>query len=410
MPTLKKTSLRSIFRKSQFIAFLVMLFICFLMFISLSTFIMKTYVQQNINLLGNTLSERIQPALVFRDEVTLKQVLNEYTQTHSIKTIYVFDNKNNLIGSSTKSKVRFSFFENLLNDWFLKQPSNFIIYHQEKIGVIQIYGSSEATLHFLFTIFFAIFACMAAMLMTLWFSAKVTYRFIMQSIYPLTHIAQLVSDQKAYNLRFPDNKIQEFQNLNHVFNELLSEIQSWHNQLQDENHQLSHQAKHDSLTGLANKSYFYQFLINIFNQPHEKSSAVLLFIDNNNFKLINDRYGHLAGDSVLIEMANRFKSTLLNDCFISRLGGDEFAIILTNIFNQQQLFDHIETLMQIQNSSIQFNKQEILFSFSIGAAYFRHASSLEDLITQADQAMYKAKNSSVNWFIHHSIYRPNDHE
>lgn len=410
MNTSPKTSLRSIFRKSQFIAFLIMLSICLLMFISISTFIMKSYVQQNINLLGNTLSERIQPALVFRDEATLKQVLNEYTQTHSIKTIYVFDNKNNLIESSTKSKVDFSFFENLLNEWFLKQPSNFIIYHQEKIGVIQIYGSSESTLHFLFTIFFAIFTCMTAMLITLWLSTRITYRFIMQSIYPLTHIAQLVSKQKAYNLRFPDNKIHEFNNLNHVFNELLSEIQSWHNQLQNENYLLSYQTKHDPLTSLANKSYFYQFLINIFNQPSEKTSTVLLFIDNNDFKSINDKYGHLAGDNILIEMGIRFELALTNDCFIARLSGDEFAIILPNITSQQSLHEYIKILMATQNMPLIFKEQEIFFSFSIGAAYFRHASSPDDLITQADQAMYKAKNSPEHWFIHHSPYRPNDHE
>ncbi|WP_413228184.1 diguanylate cyclase domain-containing protein [Acinetobacter baretiae] len=397
----KLKSLRSVFKKSQFIAFVIMLMICLLMFTSISTLVMKTYVQQNINLLGNTLSDRIQPALVFRDEAILKQVLNEYTQTHSIKKIYVFDNKNNLLGSSIKPEVQFSFFENLLNGWFLKQPSNFIVYHQEKIGVIQIYGSSEATLRFLFTIFFEIFICMAAMLITLWFSTKTTYRFIMQSIYPLTHIAQLVSDQKAYNLRFPDNKIYEFQNLNHVFNELLSEIQSWHNQLQDENHQLSYQAKHDSLTGLANKSYFYQFLMSIFTQPVEKSSTVLLFIDNNDFKLINDKYGHLAGDNVLIEMAIRFKAALLDHCFIARLGGDEFAVVLTNIFTHHQLFEYINILMQNQDEPIIFNEQEIFFSFSIGVAYFNYASSPEELINQADQAMYQAKNTSKHWFIHH---------
>jgi methyl-accepting chemotaxis protein len=65
----------------------------------------------------------------------------------------------------------------------------------------------------------------------LW-SVNLTYRQIMQAIKPLTHIAQLVSDQKAYNLRFPNNHIKEFQNLNNVFNELLEEIQIWNTNLQ----------------------------------------------------------------------------------------------------------------------------------------------------------------------------------
>ena len=67
-------------------------------------------------------------------------------------------------------------------------------------------------------------ACFHIVIALLW-SVNLTYRQIMQAIKPLTHIAQLVSDQKAYNLRFPNNQIKEFQNLNTVFNELLEEIQ-----------------------------------------------------------------------------------------------------------------------------------------------------------------------------------------
>lgn len=404
------SSLRSVFRKSQFFALLIMLTICLVTFFSISTFVMKTYVQQNINLLGSTLSERIQPALVFKDEVTLKQILNEYTQTHSIKVIYVFDNQNHLIESSAKSEAKFSFFENLLNEWFLNKPSNFNIYHQEKIGSLQIYGSSETSLHVLLTIFFAILICMGTMLMTLWLSTKITYQFIMQSISPLTHIAQLVSDQKAYNLRFPNNKINEFQNLNNVFNELLSEIQSWHNQLQTENTQLSYQAKHDPLTSLANKSYFDQFLLSIFSNYNDKATAVLLFIDNNEFKLINDKYGHLAGDHVLYEMSMRFKSTLSKNCFIARIGGDEFAVVLTGIIDQQQLMLYIEKILSSHLVPVVFKGQVIHFSFSVGAAYFRHASSPEMLITQADQAMYKAKNAPNHWFIQHLTHQAHEYE
>lgn len=82
----------------------------------------------------------------------------------------------------------------------------------------------------------------------LWWSVNLTYRQIMQAIYPLTNIAQIVSEQKAYNLRFPYNRIKEFQDLNTVFNELLEEIQIWDNQLQKENRKLSFQAHHDQLT------------------------------------------------------------------------------------------------------------------------------------------------------------------
>lgn len=397
------TSLKKIFQKSQLINLCVMFLICSLTFVSISIITMQTYVTQNLNLLGSTLSERVQPALVFRDDVILKQILNEYTQEHSIRTIYVYDNSNNLIANSTENPNHFSSLQKLFDHWFLNQPATFTIYHQQKIGKLQIYGSSEKILQFLLTILIGVFISLFAMLITLWISTKFTYRFIIQAIYPLSQIARLVSEQKAYNLRFPNNKIKEFQHINNVFNELLSEIQVWHNHLQKENSQLSFQAKHDALTKLPNRGYFYQNLLAIFENPEDRDHSALLFIDNNNFKMINDKYGHLAGDAVLVEMAKRIKLCLRSEDFIARLGGDEFAIIIKSIHRTQHLTNIAEKIVATTQEPLPFNDEMIYFSFSMGMAFSSRASSPEDLITQADQAMYKAKNSTKNWSISHKL-------
>jgi len=235
----------------------------------------------------------------------------------------------------------------------------------------------------------------------LW-SVNLTYRQIMQAIKPLTHIAQLVSDQKAYNLRFPNNHIKEFQNLNTVFNELLEEIQVWHTHLQKENLQLSFQARHDQLTGLANRHYFYEELLNIFKNKQFRHNSALIFIDNNKFKAINDHYGHLAGDAVLREMANRLMQSVRQEDFIARLGGDEFAIILHTIHHSDHLQTIAEGLLASCDEPLDFNGQLIHFSFSLGIAFSQFADNPDDLVMQADQAMYKAKNSDEHWF----IYKP----
>lgn len=119
----------------------------------------------------------------------------------------------------------------------------------------------------------------------------------------------------------------------------------------------------------------------------------------NNFKDINDQYGHLAGDAVLQEMAKRLKSNLRQHDFITRLGGDEFAIIVHNIQQPQQLASICEHLLSCSKAPLIFEKAEIHFSFSIGIAFAKNAASPEELITQADSAMYRAKTLPHHWFI-----------
>lgn len=397
----KSNSLHSVFRRSQATIFAITLIICCFTFVSISTFTMETYTKQNLNILSLAVSERIQPAVVFRDQQTISQILNEYTSQHSIRSIEVFDNQNIQLANSTKSKAYYSRLQVLLDHVFLKDPVKLKIFHNnQQVGQLIIYGSSERILQFIVTILIGLAMVMLFMIIALWWSTNSTYRYIMQSMQPLTQTAQIVSDQKAYNLRFPKNNIKEFQDLNDVFNQLLHEIQTWHTHLQDENHQLSFEAKHDHLTALPNRSYFYSQLLHLFEQPGLRSNSALIFIDNNQFKRINDQYGHPAGDAVLIEMAQRLKSRIRQHDFIARLGGDEFAILLESVHQRDHLITIAEHLLESCKKPLSFNEHQIYFSFSIGIAFSQFASTPEELITQADQAMYKAKHLHHHWCIH----------
>ena len=399
----QSTSLRALFRKSQFTIFAITFAICSFTFATISTFTMETYAKQNLQLLSQTVLERIQPAVVFKDKETINQIVDNYTREHAIRSIHVYDSQHRLLAESTQNIRNTTFLQDLLDKWFLHDPIKLnIVHHDKEVGELILYGSSENILQFLKTIIIGLAISMFFIVIALLWSINLTYRQIMQAMKPLTHIAQLVGDQKAYNLRFPNNHIKEFQNLNTVFNELLEEIQIWHNHLQNENHQLSFQAHHDQLTGLANRHYFYDELINIFKNPNYRYNSALLFIDNNKFKVINDQYGHLAGDAVLKEMASRLRQSVRHEDFIARLGGDEFAIILHAIHHVDHLNFIAENLLASCKQPLNFNGQLIHFSFSIGIAFSQFAENPEDLITQADQAMYKAKLLNPHWF----LYKP----
>ncbi|KAA8732158.1 diguanylate cyclase [Acinetobacter qingfengensis] len=396
-------SLKNLFKKSQLISILLILFIFSILFFPLSVYMMKSYANQNLQLVANTLGDSLQPALVFHDQKIIQQIINENTNNYAIRRIYVFNAQHELIAHSEKTPELLPKVQYLLDQYFLNTPIHSDVIHQKSVGQIVIYGSSEKILQFIFTFLFSIALSLIVMLVALWFITRRTYRKIIQSIYPLMHTAQLVSKQKAYNLRFPENKIEEFQKLNDVFNELLIKIQDSHNDLTNENQQLSIQANHDPLTGLANRNFFYQKLLEIFEYEHFRDHTALLFIDNNKFKDINDQYGHLAGDAVLIEMAHRLKQNLRENDLIARLGGDEFAIILSPIYQKKDVIHIAETLLTTSHHPLFHDGYAIDFSFSVGIALSKQADSPEDLITQADQAMYQAKNSESQWSLYQDV-------
>ena len=396
----KSTSLQALFRKSQFTIFAITFLICSFTFATISVFTVESYAKQNLLLMSRTISERIQPALVFKDQTALSQVINEYTHQHSIRLIKVYDDQGKQISESIKNTAQHSALQNFFDHIFLKEAITLPVQHQGRVvGEVVLYGSSNEIMMFIIKIFTGLGIGMLFMIGALWWSVNSTYRHLMQSISPIIHIAQLLSSQKAYNLRFPKNDIKEFNHLNIVFNQLLDEIQSWHTHLQNENSQLSYQVQHDHLTGLANRHYFHQRVYHLFEDSKQRNRSALVFIDNNNFKSINDQHGHLVGDEVLKEMANRLKSNIRQQDFVARLGGDEFAIILNSVNTIENLSTIAENLLKCCERPLIYKDQEIHFSFSLGIALSSQAANPEDFISQADQAMYKAKSLKQHWSI-----------
>ncbi|AMW78001.1 hypothetical protein AMD27_03245 [Acinetobacter sp. TGL-Y2] len=395
------SSLQSLFRRSQFTIFAITFLICTLTFTSISVLTVKSYAKQNLELISRTVSERVQPALVFQDQSTLSSIIHEYTLQHSVRLIEVNDSKGKQIAKSVKTIEHYSTLQNMFDQLFFKLPIKVTVkHHDREVGEVLLYGSSKDITLFIIKILCALLLGMLFMLFALWWSVSATYQHIMRSISPIIQIAQLVSSQKAYNLRFPENNIKEFNHLNSAFNQLLGEIQSWHTHLQSENSQLSYQVQHDDLTKLPNRNYFYQMLCDAYDNENTRNQAALIFIDNNNFKAINDKYGHLVGDEVLKETAKRLKQNTRQNDFVARLSGDEFAIILKSIHQAEHLVSIAENLIKCCDEPLNYKGQDIHFSFSLGIAIAKEAQSPEDFISHADQAMYKAKTLKHHWFIY----------
>ena len=142
-------------------------------------------------------------------------------------------------------------------------------------------------------------------------------------------VAHAARSERDFDRRVPSAQIAELDSLGSDFNALLGEMEAWQSHLQSENETLAHQASHDSLTGLPNRAFFEGRLIRALRSAAKVNERVaVLFLDSDRFKDINDRFGHAAGDAVLVAVADRVRAQLREDDLVARLGGDEFAVLL----------------------------------------------------------------------------------
>jgi diguanylate cyclase (GGDEF)-like protein/PAS domain S-box-containing protein len=176
---------------------------------------------------------------------------------------------------------------------------------------------------------------------------------------------------------------------------------------------LQYRATHDHLTGLPNRFFLMDRLKSALLDARRNSRQVaVLFIDLDNFKRVNDSFGHAAGDQLLRQVAERLKSCLRPNDTIARNGGDEFTVVISDLPSVSSVLAVITKLCHTVEVPIYVEGKEIYVSFSTGVAiYPEDGESIEELLKHADIAMYQAKNSSVNQYrLYNSAMNSKSHE
>lgn len=158
---------------------------------------------------------------------------------------------------------------------------------------------------------------------------------------------------------------------------------------------LEKMAYFDQLTKVPNRRYFFEKLNEELKRIEGKDTRMaLLFIDLDNFKQINDQFGHQIGDEVLVIFTKRLGQCLRKTDTLSRLGGDEFVILLTDIMAPDHPRNVADRMLEKVLQPVSLEGHEINISVSIGiSVYPEHGTSQGDLLTKADRALYKAKES-----------------
>ncbi|HEX7109701.1 MAG TPA: EAL domain-containing protein [Aestuariivirga sp.] len=161
----------------------------------------------------------------------------------------------------------------------------------------------------------------------------------------------------------------------------------------------------DPLTGLANRGAFQRHLETILSDIKDaKTGAVLFLLDLDQFKTINDSYGHSAGDSLLMDVAARFKTECNDNLFLVRLGGDEFAVVATGIKTESDAQDAVAPLVASLLRPVDIFGRQILIGMSVGIVMIpRDGNTTADLLRRADLALYQAKREGRGRVV---FYRP----
>jgi diguanylate cyclase (GGDEF)-like protein len=171
------------------------------------------------------------------------------------------------------------------------------------------------------------------------------------------------------------------------------------------NKRLQHLADHDPLTGLPNRVLFYRHLENSILQArnHNRELAVL-FIDLDNFKAINDTFGHAKGDELLQEVSKSLKSNLRESDTVARLSGDEFAVIVEQIASLQDAIFVARKLLENLSTPFELSDSTVELSASIGiSVYPIDGEDPDTLVGQADSAMYRVKHTTKAGFQFYSL-------
>lgn len=159
------------------------------------------------------------------------------------------------------------------------------------------------------------------------------------------------------------------------------------------NEQLEYDSTHDPLTGLLNR----RGLFHAIDRLNPNNKHVAFFIDVDNFKQINDFYGHEFGDLIIKQIAKQLEYFKDHDCVISRLSGDEFIVLFPNFDSYYKLYNIRKYLENHLSQYFEINQMKIYISSSIGfAIYPDDSADLKQLITNADIAMYESKLSKSN--------------
>lgn len=359
---------------------------------------------QDTQALGQGISENCAAAMVFNDPQSATLALGSLSATPHVIGARLFDKHQKIFVEFHQNLDRDPNIDELKTETILFQGHIFfpayldvfepVIYAGETLGQLMLRVDlakvNDILIRYIWIGFvvFIIYSLLAFLL------ANSLQRLISAPINSLVLSMQTISREKNYSHRVQTTSHDELGSLFDGFNEMLAEIETRDQELVNSKAHLEHQAHHDPLTNLANRSLFHDRLEHsLARAKRVKSRLAILFIDLDRFKNINDSLGHDIGDQVLCAVTERLNSVVRKADTLARIGGDEFVIILEQLRRNDDVGRYVEKVLREIAQTIEISALKLHVTASIGISlYPDNGEDADSLMQAADIAMYQAKN------------------
>ncbi|MEE9683802.1 diguanylate cyclase DgcN [Lelliottia amnigena] len=389
-PTFKRT-----LRRISMISVVITMTLIWLLLSIASVVTLKQYAQKNLELTSATMSRSLEASLVFNDAAAATETLAMLGKQGQFAVAEVLD-------AQGKRFARWTWNPNdnpdalgtLVSRRLFPTPAvQPVLHNGHAIGEVRITARDSLISHFIWMSFAVLTGCILFAAFVALSITQSLHNGIVNALQNITDVVHDVKSNRNFSRRVEEERIEEFHRFGQDFNSLLDEMEEWQLKLQARNAQLMRTAMHDPLTGLANRAAFRNSIAALMKDSSAQTNSALLFLDGDDFKLINDTWGHAAGDCVLIEVANRMVEFGAKRHQSYRLGGDEFAMILYGVHSATDVQQLCAALsLQFLRPYDLHNGNTANMSLSIGFALTWENTSVEALLEQADRNMYLVKN------------------
>ena len=405
------------------------LFLASIAFVINEAITYRAEVREEINVLASVIAKNASVAIASNNRKAAKDIISGVSVNSRILAVYVTDvngsifsqyvapDKNEfqrqlrpLYVEIAPKKIRYILKNestgsgSLLDRFFYIQIKKSIVLDKKVVGSVAIEAYLTGFLSklkmFLCQVVAILFAAtLIAYLLSLRMQGAISHPIIF-----LAKTMKKVTANKDYSIRSPKTTGDEIGVLSDAFNEMLSQIEARDDILNERQEHLDRLAHYDTLTHLPNRILFHDRLTQTLHQAARTQQKVaVLFIDLDHFKDVNDSYGHKLGDLLLQEVAARLKAIARACDTVARMSGDEFTYFLQDVKQPENAGIVARKIIQTLSESYLIDNRKIFVSASVGISiYPDDGTAIEDLMKNADMAMYHAKENGKNQFQYYS--------